>query len=55
MANNSVLSLKSDRANGSLADSHRELLTLVETHYERTGDPSLKEIVERAKAVAARR
>jgi hypothetical protein len=39
----------------SLADSHRELLDLIERHYERTGDPSLKHVVERAKHAIARR
>lgn len=39
----------------SLAKSHKELLDLIERHYERTGDPSLKEIVERAKRAIARR
>jgi hypothetical protein len=31
----------------------RELLGLVETHYERTGDVALKEIVERGKRTLA--
>ena len=38
-----------------LTESHRELLELVERHYERTGDPSLKEVVERAKRAVGRR
>jgi hypothetical protein len=38
-----------------LVASHRELLTLVETHYERTGDIALKEIIERGKRVLAAR
>jgi hypothetical protein len=39
----------------SLPDSHRELLELVERHYERTGDPALAEIVARAKRAIPRR
>jgi hypothetical protein len=31
----------------------RELLALIETHYERTGDVALKEIVERGKRTLA--
>jgi hypothetical protein len=37
------------RDSGTLAASHRELLALVETHYERTGDPALKDVLDRAK------
>jgi hypothetical protein len=29
-------------------ESYREMLTLLTTHYERTGDLALKEVVERA-------
>jgi hypothetical protein len=38
-----------------MAESHKELLDLVERHYERTGDPSLKEAIDRAKLSIGRR
>jgi hypothetical protein len=31
-----------------------ELLALVETHYERTGDPALREVVARGKRLLGR-
>ena len=32
-----------------LAESYAEMLALLETHYERTGDLALKEVVDRAR------
>jgi hypothetical protein len=58
MASNPILSLKDTIAprqqRDLLGDSHRELLDLIERHYERTGDLSLKEIIDRAKAIGRR-
>ena len=33
-----------------LAESYGEMLALLQTHYERTGDLALKEVVDRARA-----
>lgn len=46
---------REDSNKNGYAASYREMLLLLETHYERTGDLALKEVVDRAKRNSSQR